>query len=108
MPALNVRFPAKAHTSIGDFLTTLSSSLTPYAEHFSWAGVSSPLMLLDIINTSKRQGEGEVQIDRFLEGLDTAGLGRGEGLAREERELVIRGLRKLKQVREKGGKTFPS
>lgn len=107
MPALNVRFPAKAHTSISDFLTTLSTSLTPYADHFNWAGVQSPLVLLDVIN-SKRPGEGEVEVDRFLEGLDTAGYGRGEGLGREERELVIRGLRKLKQVREKTGKVFPS
>lgn len=83
---------------------TLSPALGPYGPHFAWLGIQSPVDLLEIENTA-----GSAELDYLFDELDTSGMGRtGEGMSEDEKLLVMRGLKKLRMMREKPGYVLPA
>ncbi|KAH9809676.1 hypothetical protein DFH28DRAFT_539027 [Melampsora americana] len=96
-PLLNIRLSIKAQVQIVDFLTSLSSTMAAYGPHFIWIGISSPVDLLEIEDQA-----GQAELECLFDELDTSGMGgTGEGMGAEEKLLMLRGLKKLRSIREK-------
>lgn len=94
---LNVRFTPKAQSQILDFLGALSPAMAAYGPHFLWLGITSPLDLLEIEDCA-----GTAELECVFDELDTSGMGgTGEGLGQDEKVLLLRGLKRLRTVREK-------
>ncbi|EGG08587.1 uncharacterized protein MELLADRAFT_77367 [Melampsora larici-populina 98AG31] len=94
---LNIRLSIKAQVQIVDFLTSLAPTMAAYGPHFIWIGIRSPVDLLEIEDQS-----GQAELECLFDELDTSGMGgTGEGMGTEEKVLMLKGLKKLRSIREK-------
>lgn len=96
-PLPNIRLSLKAQVQIVDFLASLSPNMAAYGPHFIWIGIRSPVDLLEIEDQA-----GQAELECLFDELDTSGMGgTGEGMGSEEKSLMLRGLKKLRSIREK-------